>query len=681
MRAWRRAVCALVALALVAVPAVSMSSDETASPAVDPSWAALSHIPELENHAGGGVNFNPPGLVYVIVHPSVYSAISSSITTYLADLAAAGYTAELHTENFANPVAVRNLLQAGYTNGLLGAVLVGNVPYAWFEMEDFFDGQSYGYTAFPIDLYMMDLDGSWTDTNMNGFFNTHTAGSGDLEPEIWIARLYSSTVTISGYNQVSLLQRYFLKNHNFRTGADRLMERSLVYVDDDWYDYADAWSAEVGYVYANYTTVKDKEVTRATDWGPRLDDNYTWLALFSHSGEQYHAMKYNSGASWSYYYNTAIDTAHPKAHFYNLFCCHAGNYTFGTNSGYIGGHYLFNPEHGLAVVASTKTGSMLNFGDFYGPLAQGASLGEAFLDWFILNGETGAGADSRAWFYGMSLLGDPTLRADVCPRASNEQPPAGGFAASLTPVISVHVTDGAQVAPGSIQLYVKGATVAQTATVIPGGYNVSWQSTALTPDEWIPCRVLASDVYGNQLDFEWGFTAPSAYNVQVQAGWNLVSSPLLFVASGLPNAMIDAGGDTQWDRLLWFDPTSPSDPWKQCNSNWSSGMCDLKSATPEKGFWMHVTTVGDGLVKVQGLVPPSTTIDLKAGWNLIGYPARDDSGYTVGNLKAATGATTVEGFNAPSEYKTAVLPDGTLMRRGQGYWVNVPADTVWTVDW
>mgnify|MGYP001607044624 CR=1 FL=1 len=66
---------------------------------------------------------------------------------------------------------------------------------------------------------------------------------------------------------------------------------------------------------------------------------------------------------------------------------------------------------------------------------------------------------------------------------------------------------------------------------------------------------------------------------------------------------------------------------------------------------------------------------------MVGYSAQNDASYTVGQLKAATGATVVEGFSAAATYKTQVLGDAYVMRKGEGYWVCVPADTVWTVNW
>jgi hypothetical protein len=76
----------------------------------------------------------------------------------------------------------------------------------------------------------------------------------------------------------------------------------------------------------------------------------------------------------------------------------------------MGSWYIFQSTYGLVSLGSTKTGSMLCFYDYYEPLGNGATIGEAFLSWCINDIETCAGGESRPWFYGMTLMGDPTLK-------------------------------------------------------------------------------------------------------------------------------------------------------------------------------------------------------------------------------------------------------------------------------
>jgi carboxypeptidase T len=197
-----------------------------------------------------------------------------------------------------------------------------------------------------------------------------------------------------------------------------------------------------------------------------------------------------------------------------------------------------------------------------------------------------------------------------------------------------------------------------------------------------PQMIIAYDYATHQSYVRPVFTAGGAsYLIPVVAGWNLVSTPLIPSSGALPGVLTDSAGDTLWNRAMWYNPLTPNDRWKQYNTGWPGAMNDLTTVDVSRGVWLFVTTVGDGYINVSGTLPTSTGVQLRAGWNLIGYPARVDTTYTVGQLKAATGATTVEGFSAPATYKTIVLADGFVMKRSQAYWVYVPADIVWTVDW
>jgi hypothetical protein len=104
------------------------------------------------------------------------------------------------------------------------------------------------------------------------------------------------------------------------------------------------------------------------------------------------------------------DVNPPNAYFYNLFACSNARFT---QPDYMAGWYLFDKAggsacNGLAAVGSTKTGSMLAFENFYAPMGAGKCVGDAFVAWWqALGAEHDLG--ERQWYYGMVLLGDPTL--------------------------------------------------------------------------------------------------------------------------------------------------------------------------------------------------------------------------------------------------------------------------------
>ena len=100
-----------------------------------------------------------------------------------------------------------------------------------------------------------------------------------------------------------------------------------------------------------------------------------------------------------------IQNRDPPVLFYNLFACGPGRFT---DENYLAGAYIFNTTYGLITVASSKSGSMLNFDDFTDPLSVGSSIGEAFYEWF--NAQAPFLQWEKFWYYGMIVCGDPTLQ-------------------------------------------------------------------------------------------------------------------------------------------------------------------------------------------------------------------------------------------------------------------------------
>lgn len=270
----------------------------------------------------------------------------------------------------------------------------------------------------------------------------------------------------------------------------------------------------------------------------------------------------------------------------------------------------------------------------------------------------------------------PTLPDTAPPTHSNETPV--GESTNLTPVVSVRVTDASGIEPSSVRLYVDGFPIFIELTPVPDGYLVSyWHEMGFAPATNHSCRIVADDTLGNRLDFTWYFTTPPPYYVPVVLGWNMISIPLDLFDASLPGAFLDS--DTTWDRMMAYDASDPADPWKQYNTAWSPSLNDLASLDSSMGFWLHVTAVGDGNLTVCGSDPGTTTIQLRAGWNLVGYPTQTPR--TVAEAFWGTTADIVEVFDPAQPYMTKEVGAGYLMAPNKGYWVHVLADSVWVVDW
>ena len=330
----------------------------------------------------------------------------NQLTEYLEN---EGYDVHSYIVNGGTPEDLKLFLQQLYSDYQIeGALFIGDLPVAWYQIEN--DYNEYGYAEWPIDYYFMDLDGLWSDNlvlasdsliyGTDGIYDTHT---GNIEPEIYIARLMPTGIG----DDVSLLKNYFSKDFEYRSQNNAIEHRALVYVDDDWEPWSYDYAYEVTLLYPDTYLTYDINETRATDYRQDLDSSWAWVSVFAHSWPGGHSFYYNDRTQTDFYYSTEYTNQDPDVNFYNFFACSFARYT---QNGYGAGSAIFNQDYSLGALGSTKTGSMLNAVYLYASLSQGKTLGEAYKDWFYTITSDGISFDELCWFYGMTLLGDPTLK-------------------------------------------------------------------------------------------------------------------------------------------------------------------------------------------------------------------------------------------------------------------------------
>jgi len=341
------------------------------------------------------------GLFCVLVNETLYPNIEASLDQYTSDVTADGFSVELFTISGGNPEDIRSFLQSKYSEGMVGAVLIGDLPVPWYEANCWSDPVE--HEEFPCDLFYMDLDGTWDDIDFDGLFDDHY---GDVTPEVWVGRLTASSLTYGGATEATLLQNYFYKNHMFRTGAIILENRGLAFVDDDWQPWASSWGGSMGSVYPDVNIISDEYETTAPNYEVQLPQNYEAILVCAHSSPYSHSFKTPSGNWTSTGYDEVVNID-PVAVFYNLFACSNSRYIEGN---YMGGWYIFCQTYGLASIGSTKTGSMLDFQYFYNLFGNDQTIGQSFVGWFGAIGSDGYDDYEICWHYGMTLCGDPTLK-------------------------------------------------------------------------------------------------------------------------------------------------------------------------------------------------------------------------------------------------------------------------------
>jgi hypothetical protein len=171
------------------------------------------------------------------------------------------------------------------------------------------------------------------------------------------------------------------------------------------------------------------------------------------------------------------------------------------------------------------------------------------------------------------------------------------------------------------------------------------------------------------------FPTPT-YTIPLSQGWNLLSTPLIPSDGSINKVLENITG--KWDYIQLYNSTD-SDHWKSNMTYRPDQLNDLNSLDYSMGFWINITEPGVFLT-LKGQIPNNTVIPLYAGWNLVGYPTLNDT-MTVGNALWGTGADRVEVCDALAPYRLREVGSTYIMKPGEGYWVHVPADATWVVDW
>ncbi|MEA3560091.1 MAG: NosD domain-containing protein [Candidatus Thermoplasmatota archaeon] len=412
--------CILIAVTLIPDPSVSMSYEE--EPIKDKgnsNWLidmeTIGPVDTYEDYIKsreekpfscsdlrpstryGGPYFNS---IIVLVEEELYENISSEIDIYLKDLKSVGYSPFSHVISGGSVEDLKDLI-IGYNNDtydLQGAVLIGDLPCAWFRHENDFNSNP---SQFPCDLFLMDMDGSWLDNDTNGVYDSHSDGDGDTAPEIFVGRIDASTIP---GDEIDITRRYLSKVHRFWTGSIDRLYKGLTYTEKDWAG-GDSFQHDISSAYGDHEAVFYPDVDRNDYINNRLPGNYDFIQLSCHSGSTRHYFTKNGTAS-----NTEVREAPPEAVFYNLFCCSSLRFT---SKNCLGSSYILDTNtSSLAVIGSSKTGSMLQFNDFYTPLGRSLSFGGSFREWFRTQAPYAdplGGFNEVSWYYGMTILGDPTL--------------------------------------------------------------------------------------------------------------------------------------------------------------------------------------------------------------------------------------------------------------------------------
>lgn len=362
------------------------------------------------------------GKLILFVDADILTPLAPELDRLRDDLAGDGWQIIEHISDSASTVtSIKAQILADYDadpSNVKCVFLLGKIPVP-YSGNSAWDGHVPDHEgAWPCDAYYTELNGTWTDEQINNLVpnrnaNDNIVGDGKFDQstipsqvELQLGRVDFRRLTEGtfGATTIELLRRYLDKDHNWRTGAYTVENKALI--DDNFGYFGGEAFAASGYRNA-CPLVGEANIVQA-DFFENTNPQ-TWLMGFGCGGGSY-----NSAGGVGNSTNFATDTV--QVVFSNLFGSYFGDWDFETNP--------FMPS------ALASRGGILTCSwagrphHFYQALASGETIGYCMK-------ETANGVYNSGYFPSIAgeggahvaLLGDPTVRAHIVA-------PATGFTAT-----------------------------------------------------------------------------------------------------------------------------------------------------------------------------------------------------------------------------------------------------------
>ena len=343
--------CRIISFVLFTIGALSLSA------------AKVLANGESYSEAAGPIKKNA-----IIFNTGEYSNIEGMVLQYKEDVEAR-FPVDLSivTGDWETPQQLRNTVIDLYADGIEGVIFAGTLPYAKWKF-------SWDETC-PLPFYFEDLDGSFIDTDNDGFFDYHTWGIND-GPEIWVSYILPPV----SIDTSAALAHYFAKTHLYYSGALYYEKRALVYVAHDWYSAVHEMVDELEPIFGDaIDSYGGKDFyTSGSEYQTILSDNsYAVVDVWSHASSAFHqfdqAPLQNLFARSIYDFNsTGLITM--------IWGCHGGDFVENPIN-CLPISYLFGNSQGLASCASTRSIGIEKHEMMYQAMAEGRSLGEGYFEW------------------------------------------------------------------------------------------------------------------------------------------------------------------------------------------------------------------------------------------------------------------------------------------------------------
>jgi hypothetical protein len=274
-----------------------------------------------------------------------------------------------------------------------------------------------------------------------------------------------------------------------------------------------------------------------------------------------------------------------------------------------------------------------------------------------------------------STSGSATLTVHVLGPSADAGGPYTGMAG--VPVLLT----GASTCPTghicNVEWWANGTLIGSAA-----GINHTWNTAG---DYTVEFRVIDTTGGATASDTAAVHINAASATVHLLHGWNLVSFNIVPA-----NATVDAvltSIQSKYDLVYAWDGVNQK--WLKAD-NVPTSPDELTTLHESMGFWVEITDAAGADLTVAGSIPGATPISLHNagnGWNLVGFPSSHDK--TLAPTGVITGLKLVYAYHPQTHpdpwviYDPTALPFAntlTALTQNWGYWVQVTADSTWTVN-
>lgn len=335
------------------------------------------------------------GRIAFLVNSSIYPEIKDELCEVFEKMEYYDFVME-DIQN-QNPSQIRAWLKMQYENyGLVGAVLVGDIPLARYHNPIFNETSDFPY-------YYMNLDGLWKDENGDGIIDSIPQ---NYTPQIWVGILRSTDMDGNNITQISNYIQRVLKYFDGKIGVE---PKSGAFIDNDFLWIVDKLRLSLSYPYVGYKMVDNSTKDAFLKF---INESYPYAFIVVHSNGREYFIKQDG----------ILEPVYPweiksRVLFYVDQSCYGGDF----NKGAIANHLIMSKNsQSLGVLTFTAMGTVSDMESFHMALGKGESFGDALLHY--IQNVTHNASDFNRYIAMLSYLGFPFLKP-WRPSGYKEMPP------------------------------------------------------------------------------------------------------------------------------------------------------------------------------------------------------------------------------------------------------------------